>query len=94
MQAVIDSILPVIALIFIGKLIQYKAWFNQEFFKQANNLVYYLALPSLLFTSAAGADPHQVIDSLKFSGIIIASAVFCALIVLLLGRVYELGRVF
>ena len=91
MQAVIDSILPVIALIFIGKLIQYKAWLKADFFKQANDLVYYLALPSLLFTSAAGADPHQIVDSLKFSGIIITTAVLCALIALLMGRVLKMG---
>ena len=90
MQAVIDSILPVIALIFIGKLIQYKAWLKADFFKQANDLVYYLALPSLLFTSAAGADPHQVLDSLKFSGIIIATAVLCALVGLLIGKALKM----
>jgi predicted permease len=92
MDAVIDSILPVFALIILGKILQHYRFFKDEFFKQANDLVYYMALPSLLFVSAAGANPKQILASLKFSVVLIATASACAGLALLLGKLLKLNR--
>lgn len=92
MEAVVNSILPVFALIIIGKVIHYYRFFKDDFFKQCNDLVYYLALPSLLFISAAGANPKQILGSLKFSAVLCATALSCALLSLIVARLLKMKR--
>ncbi|WDE99301.1 AEC family transporter [Lentisphaera profundi] len=92
MEAVINSILPVFALIVIGKCLHYYRFFKDDFFKQCNDLVYYIALPSFLFISAAKSSPQEALGTFKFSLVLIFSATICACVGLLLSKQFKFSK--
>jgi predicted permease len=56
MQHILNTILPVFAIILLGWLARRKQYIPPHFIEPANHLVYYLAIPAMIFRSISRAD--------------------------------------
>lgn len=52
---IVSTIVPVFVIIFLGLYAQHKGFFTPEFLNRANRLVYYIAIPAMIFSSIAKA---------------------------------------
>lgn len=62
MQVIMDVLLPVFGIIYVGYLIGKKGFIDQEGAKSLNHYVYYIALPALLFISLAQAPIDMLLN--------------------------------
>lgn len=53
---IVSTIVPVFIVIFIGLFARQRGFLSGEFINQANRLVYYFAIPAMVFSSIAGTD--------------------------------------
>lgn len=59
---IIATIIPVFIVIFIGYAARSKELFSEQFLSQANQMVYYLAVPVMVFHSIAGSGLQNRVD--------------------------------
>ncbi len=52
---IVSTIIPVFVIIFLGLYAKQKGFFTPDFLNQANRLVYYIAIPAMIFSSIAKA---------------------------------------
>ncbi len=57
------TIVPIFAIIVLGWVARRRGFITGEFLQPANRLVYYLALPALIFNSIARTDFHKQFDA-------------------------------
>ena len=77
MNLFIDTILivlPVFLVVAFGFSLRFTALITRDFLKQLNNLVYFVALPALLFHKISNADFSATFNPVLLIGMIIATA--------------------
>ncbi|OGR23072.1 MAG: transporter [Desulfobacterales bacterium RIFOXYA12_FULL_46_15] len=52
---IISTIVPVFVIIFLGLYAKHRGFFTQDFLNQANRLVYYIAIPAMIFSAVSKA---------------------------------------
>ena len=52
---IVSTIVPVFVVIFLGLYAKHRGFFTPDFLNQANRLVYYIAIPAMIFSSIAKA---------------------------------------
>ncbi len=84
---ILNTILPIFAVILTGWLVRQKGFMPSNFLEPANRLVFYLAIPAMIFRAIAGA-------SLKahFNGYALAITLFSA--ALIFGAAWGMGLLF
>ncbi|NDY71503.1 AEC family transporter [Desulfobacter hydrogenophilus] len=50
---IISTIIPIFIIIFLGIFARHKGFLSQDFLHQANRLVYYIAIPAMIFSAIA-----------------------------------------
>ncbi|WP_035235905.1 AEC family transporter [Desulfobacter vibrioformis] len=50
---IISTIIPIFIIIFLGMFARYRGFFSRDFLHQANRLVYYIAIPAMIFSAIA-----------------------------------------
>lgn len=55
---IISTLVPIFIVIFLGWIIKQRGFINPDFLNQANRLVYYIAIPALIFSSISKAALH------------------------------------
>ncbi len=56
MESIIENILPVFAVIFLGLFLRWRGFVDDAFTASANRLVFYVGVPALIFREVARAD--------------------------------------
>jgi predicted permease len=74
---IITTIVPIFAVILIGWLARRKGFMPPEFFSPANRLVFYVALPAMIFKAISGASLK-----VQFNGLVVGIALATAVIAL------------
>jgi len=59
---ILSTILPVFLVIFLGWVVRKQKFIPDEFIGPANQLVYYIAIPAMIFRAVASASVHEVFD--------------------------------
>ncbi|MBF0260165.1 MAG: AEC family transporter [Desulfamplus sp.] len=59
---IISTILPIFFIIFIGWLIKKRKFMPYEFLGPANRIVYYIAIPAMIFSAVSKASFHEEFD--------------------------------
>ena len=74
MQGIIETVLPIFALVLCGYALGRRRWMSEEAIKGLANFVFYLAIPALLFRSLArGLGPVDLTVVLAyFSGVVLS----------------------
>lgn len=54
-MSIISTIIPIFLIIFLGLLAKQKGFFTPDFISQANRLVYYIAIPAMIFSAISKA---------------------------------------
>ena len=54
-MSTIQTIIPIFAIIFLGVFARHKGFITESFLEPANRLVYYLAIPAMIFRAIAGS---------------------------------------
>lgn len=72
---VLDSLLPVFALILLGFLLKRRRITNDAFLATSDRLVYYIFFPALLFWKIGGAQPRDGADAHFYLAVLLALAV-------------------
>ncbi|SLM28918.1 Auxin Efflux Carrier [Desulfamplus magnetovallimortis] len=74
---VFNTLFPVFAMILMGRLLKLTGFTGQEFFKNADRLVYYIFFPCMLFWKIGGASADALPDpSLPFAALCAVMLVF------------------
>jgi len=91
MISVIHTIVPVFLVILLGALLRSRGFFPPHFLEPLNRMVYYLAIPAMIFQTVAAAGFEAYFHPLLLTGTLIpVPAVF--LISLALGRLFSIPR--
>jgi len=83
------TIIPIFTIIIIGWMMRKRGFITSEFLEPANRLVYYLALPALIFNSIAKTKFQEQFDGLAL-GITLFAAATIYLIAYALARVWKM----
>ncbi len=59
---IVSTIIPIFSVIILGLLARWKGFIQQEFLEPANRLVYYLAIPALIFRAISKASLKAQFD--------------------------------
>ena len=78
---IVSTIVPVFVIIFLGLYAKLRGFFSPDFLSQANRLVYYIAIPAMIFSSIAKAslktEVHLSVILITFFALIaVAAAAF------------------
>lgn len=68
---IINTIIPIFAVIFLGALARLRGMIPDSFLKPANQLTYYLAIPAMIFNAIAKSDFHSQFDTRLLLGTVI-----------------------
>lgn len=63
MENILSTIIPVFAIIFLGWLVRHKGFIQPQLLGPANRLVYYVAVPALIFREIAGSSFDTQFDA-------------------------------
>jgi len=77
---------PIFAVILIGWLARRKGFMPPEFFSPANRLVYYVAIPAMVFKAISGASLK-----VQFNGLVVSISLASALIVFVLAWAFAVA---
>lgn len=83
---VLTTIIPIFAIIFLGWAAHWKGFIPKEFLGPANRLVYYLAIPAMIFRAISKASIKT-----QFNGTVLIMTLTCVIIVFVL--VWTVGTV-
>ncbi len=61
---IVSTIIPIFSVIILGWLARWKGFIQQEFLEPANRLVYYLAIPALIFRAISKASLKTQFDAM------------------------------
>lgn len=75
----IETVLPVVLLLAIGRLYARSKGFSAELTRGAGSLVFWVCLPALTFREILHADAGRLFD-LRLCGVLVACIVFCAIL--------------
>ena len=88
---IITTIIPIFSVIILGWVARWKGFIPQEFVEPANRLVYYLAIPALIFRSISKASLKA-----QFDAIVLVIALFAVIAVFAVawsvGLIFRLKR--
>ena len=88
---IITTIIPIFSVIILGWVARWKGFIQQEFLEPANRLVYYLAIPALIFRSISKASLKS-----QFDAAVLAITLFAVMAVFVfawsVGLVFRLKR--
>jgi len=73
---IVSTIIPIFSVIILGLLARWKGFIQQEFLEPANRLVYYLAIPALIFRAISKASLKA-----QFDVMVLAITLFSAVVV-------------
>ncbi|MCB0004221.1 MAG: AEC family transporter [Anaerolineae bacterium] len=73
---VVNILAPIFLLIGLGLFLRRQGFASEEFFRNLNRLIYWIALPALLFTKTASALP-QLNTALGIIAVVLAGMVVC-----------------
>jgi len=83
---IVSTIVPVFVIILLGLYAKHRGFFTPEFLDQANRLVYYIAIPAMIFNSIAKA-------SLKTEVHVSVILITCFVLVVIAATAFGLARV-
>ena len=82
---VVNILAPIFLLIGLGLFLRRQGFASEEFFRNLNRLIYWIALPALLFAKTASALP-QLNTALGIIAVVLAGMVVCIGVGYLLAR--------
>lgn len=88
---ILTTIIPIFAIILIGYLARKKGFIQADFIGPANSLVYYLAIPAMVFSaiSQASLTTHFNISILMIT---LATAAGCFILAWIIGNIFRIHR--
>ncbi len=86
MDKIITTIIPIFAVIIFGSILRLRGFFPKEFTRPANDLVYHVAIPVMIFQKVASSDFRKSISFDAVTGLVIA-VVLTFVVVCLFSRV-------
>jgi hypothetical protein len=88
---IVSTIIPIFSIVIIGWFIRLKGFIPPEFLGPANRLVFYIAIPAMIFRSVAKAS-FKAQFNLTVLLITLASVVTVFAVAMLAGRVGKIGK--
>jgi len=70
MDRIISTIIPIFSVIILGNILKVRGYFSNQFVKSANNLVYHVAIPVMIFQKVATSDFQQSFSIKVIAGVL------------------------
>ncbi len=81
MDIIVNTLIPVFTVIGLGYLIKRNDWLEDGFWSGAENLAYYLLLPTILFIKIAGADFSNAAAIIPMTAVVLLANVIVVAII-------------